>query len=278
MNSRAMWAIARKDMRAIFANIQIWLPMAIVPLVLGFALPVGTMWSLLHFGVEGSGDSLQSVLQLLSNLPSPTLQAQLQKMASLDQQVAYLMANYLFAPLFLLIGLMASSVISADSFAGEKERGTLESLLFSPTDLLSLFLGKVLAAFLPALGLSLGTFLLYGITVNAMGWKLFGGLFFPHLNWLPLMLLVIPMISLLTVLVNVFISAKVSTFQAAYQMGGLLVLPVIGLLLGQVTGFLLLDTGVLTALGGALLLINGVLLWQVLRGLHRSRLFESQIR
>lgn len=278
MNKRATWAIARKDMRAIFANIQIWLPMAVVPLILGFVMPVVLMWALLHYGVEGSGDNLDPILQLLDHLPSSALRTKLEAMPSLDHQAAYLMANYFFAPFFLLIGLLTSSVISADSFAGEKERGTLESLLFSPADLLSLFVGKVLAAFLPAVGLSVGTFLLYGVSVNAIGWKLFGGLFFPHLNWLPLMLLVIPMISLLAVLVNVFISAKVSTFQAAYQMGGLLVLPVIALLLGQVSGLLLLDTALLAALGGALLLLNGLLLSLIWRRLNRSLLFESQIR
>lgn len=278
MNRRAIWAIARKDMRAIFANIQIWLPMMILPLILGFAMPIGLMWGLLRFGVEGGSDSVQSLLALLEKLPPSPLTDTLAAMSSVDQQVAYLLANFFMAPFFLLIGLMASSVVSADSFAGEKERGTLESLLFSPTDLVSLFLGKVLAAFLPAICLSIGTFLLYGVTVNALGWQLFGGLFFPRLNWLPLMLLVIPMISLLAVLVNVFISAKVSTFQAAYQMGGLLALPVIGLLLGQVSGLLLLDTAVLILVGCGLLLLNAVLLWQVVRGLNRTRLFESQIR
>ena len=46
----------------------------------------------------------------------------------------------------------------------------------------------------------------------------------------PLMLLVIPMVSLLAVFLTVFISARVATFQAAYQMGGLLVLPALLLL------------------------------------------------
>lgn len=277
MNRQAVWAIARKDLRSISANLQVWLPMLLVPLLLGLVLPVAVMWAIMRFGV-GSSDQIKPVMQMLDNLPASALRSSLEAMPTMEHRLVYLAANFLFAPLFLLIGLMASSVVSADSFAGEKERGTLESLLFTPADLLSLLVGKALAALLPAVALSLGTFLLFGTAVNLMGWPLFGSIFFPRLNWLPLMLLVIPMISLLSILLNLFISARVATFQAAYQMGGLIVLPVVAMLFGQVSGLLLLDTPLLTLLGGALTVVNAVFLRLVLLGLTRSRLFESQIR
>lgn len=154
----------------------------------------------------------------------------------------------------------------------------MESLLFTPVDMRSLFTGKVLAALLPAIALSLVTFLLNATVVNLVAWPLFGRIFFPNINWLPLMLLVIPMISLIAVLLNVFISARVSSFQAAYQMGGMVVLPVVLLIFGQVSGALLLDTVVLLIIGLVLGVLNAVLLRLVLRRLDRPTLFESQIR
>ena len=45
---------------------------------------------------------------------------------------------------------MISSVVAASSFVGEKERKTLESLLYTPIDIASLFWGKLLSAFIPA--------------------------------------------------------------------------------------------------------------------------------
>jgi ABC-2 type transport system permease protein len=270
MNKQAMWAIAKKDMSTIGANFQVWLPMLILPVIFGLVLPLILTLAMTYGDMSGS--DAQQILQWVGRFPMPA------GLTSVNAQAVYLAANYMLAPFFLIIPLMTSSVITADSFAGEKERGTLETLLFAPVDLMSLFTGKVLAAFLPSIGLSLATFVMSAIAVNAAGWKLFGAIFFPTLNWLPLMLLVIPLISLLTILLNVFISARVASFQAAYQMGGVLVIPVILLVLGQVSGFLMLGTAVLLILGAVLALADVLLLQLLLKKLNRATLFESQIR
>lgn len=277
MNRRVVWAIARKDISAVRDNIQVWLPMIIVPLVIGVVLPGILVGALTYGGVQASGN-LENLLSWLEELPPSPLSEALEALPLLEQQLAYLAANYLLAPLFLLIPLMTASVISADSFAGEKERGTLESLLFSPVDLPSLFLGKVTAALLPATGISLLTLALAALTVNAVAWPLFGAPFFPGRNWLPLMLLVMPAVSLLAVLINVFISARVRTFQAAFQLGGLIVLPVIGVTVAQAGGVLLLNQRTATLLGVAVLLMDVLLLRRFRAFLDRPRLFEGQVR
>lgn len=277
MNSRIVWAIARKDLRAITSNTQVWAPMLIVPLLLGLVIPTGLVLVLSLFGIEGSGD-MADMLKWLEWLPPSALTNTLAAMPDLSQRVAYLAANYMLAPFFLMIPLMAASSVAADSFAGEKERGTLESLLFAPIDMGSFFAGKVAAAFVPAVGLSVATFLVCTVTVNLAGWKLFGGLFFPSLNWVPLMLLVVPAVSLAAIFVNVFISARSATFQAAYQTGGMLVLPAVLLLVGQASGLLLLDTSVLVIAGLGLFGLDLILLRLILRRMNRNQLFESQIR
>ena len=275
MNKQAIWAIAKKDLRAITANMQVWLPMLILPLILGLVLPTVIVGVIAGLGVGSAGD-MQDLVAMLDK--APFLAAMAAKYPTLDQKTAYLVANYMLAPFFLMIPLMTSSVVAADSFAGEKERGTLETLLFAPVDLLSLFAGKILAAFIPAVGLSLVTFVLAGLSVNIAGWSLFHGVFFPSLSWVPLMLLVIPMISLLSILLNIFISARVATFQAAYQMGGVLVLPALLLLAGQASGMVALSGLVTTVIGVVLAVINGVLLKVLLGKLNRTALFESQVR
>ena len=45
---------------------------------------------------------------------------------------------------FLIVPIMASSVMAASSFVGEKEKHTLETLLYSPLSLRQLFQSKVL--------------------------------------------------------------------------------------------------------------------------------------
>lgn len=275
-HNRAVLAIVRKDVAAIGANLQVLLPMLVVPLILGIVVPGGLVWAILRFGA-GSGE-LREILQLLERIPAGSLRDALAQYPSAAAQAAFFAANYLLAPFFLLIPLMAASTISADSFAGEKERGTLESLLFSPIGVGRLFIAKALASFLPATGLAWGTFLLTAITVNAVAWPWLGRVFFPTPNWLPLLLLVIPLLSLATILLNVFVSARVSTFQAAYQLGGVVVLPVLALIVGNVSGLLLFSTRVITGIGLILIVVDIVLLLMLRRFLDRAQLFESQVR
>lgn len=276
MRQSAALAVARKDIRAIAANIQVWLPMLLVPLVLGVLIPAGAVWGILRFGAGSS--ELQEILSLLEQVPAGALQDALGQIDSLAGRAVHFIANYLLAPLFLLIPVMASSTISADSFAGEKERGTLESLLFSPISLDTLFFGKVLASFLPSMALTLATFLITAVSVNLVAWPWMGRIFFPTLNWLPLLLLVIPLLSLATIFLTVFISARVRTFQAAYQLGGVVALPIIGLVVGQLTGLLFLSTGLILLFGIGLLVLDFALLLLLRRNLDRAQLFESQVR
>lgn len=280
MNKTAAWVIAVKDMRAITSNIQVWLPMAILPAILGVLLPAGLVWALSRFSVDavrGMGN-LGQFTEAMDKLPAGAIKDALGALPTVNHQVAYLAVNYLMAPLFLLVPVMAASVVAANSLVGEKERGTLESLLFAPVDLTSLFVGKVLSALVPAVLLSLVTFLLYGLAVNLLGWPLFGRLFFPTLNWAPLMLVVMPMASLACILANVFISARVADFQAAYQLSGMVVLPVLLLLFGQFSGAMMLDAWVLLALGLLLAALNAALLRGLVRRFSRNGLFESQVR
>ena len=274
MNIRVVRAIALKDLRAISANLQVLLPMVIVPAVIGVLVPAGLLLTALYLE---PGAQLKDLESIIGSLPAGALAEQLALLPGVREQVGYFMANYLLAPFYLLIPLMAASTVTADSFAGEKERGTLESLLFSPATLTELFLGKAAAALAAALALTFGTFLLTFAALNVIGWRAYGGLFFPTANWLPLLLFVIPVLSVAVIFLNVFISAWVRTFQAAYQFGGIMVVPVLGLFLGQLSGLLLLSPGLIIVIGAALLAVDVLLLFTFLRFLDRPRLFEGQV-
>lgn len=253
--SKAIWAITRKDMKAVTSNIQVWLPMLVVPLILGVILPVAAVWGIRMFGLERAGN-IGFLLQTLNDLPEGALRDRMTSLHTVDQKVIWFGANYMFASLFLLIPVMASSVIAANSFVGEKERKTMESLLYTPISTTSIFIGKLLSALIPSLLISFVTALLYGIFINLSAYPLFGELIFPTWNWVLLLLWVIPPLSLAIIFLNVFISAKVDTFQAAYQIGGAAVLPFLALITSQVTGVLILSPLVLFVLGAVLILLD----------------------
>ena len=100
---------------------------------------------------------------------------------------------------------------------------------------------------------------------------------FPNLNWIILVVWVVPACSLMVILLNVLISAKVRGFQEAYQLGGLIVLPLIALVAGQASGMLLIGPWMLVMIGAVLLLISVVLLRLVTSWNSRQQLAESQI-
>ena len=69
-------------------------------------------------------------------------------------------------PFFLLIPVMASSVIAFDSFPGEKERITIEALLATPLTDEELLFGKMLASFVPAMAVTILFIIAYTVVVD----------------------------------------------------------------------------------------------------------------
>jgi ABC-2 type transport system permease protein len=276
MNWRAIRAIIRKDLRVALKSKAVVLPMVIVPLILVGLLPlVVTLVPRAIAGFDGPlpANEIQELNELLEQMP-PGLRGEL---AHYDpsQALTVLLLLYLFAPLYLIIPMMVSSVLAADSFAGEKERKTLEVLLYSPTSDAELMIAKLLAAWLPGVMVGIGSFVCYGLVVNLAGWGVMGGFFFPNPMWLLLAFWVGPAVAGLGLGVTVLASARVNTFQEAYQLGSLVVLPVVMLLIGQVTGLFYLHVIFVALLGLAVWLLDGLLLWFSAQSLRRSELLTK---
>jgi ABC-type Na+ efflux pump permease subunit len=185
------------------------------------------------------------------------------------------MAAFMLAPLFLIMPLMFASVVGADSFVGERERKTLEALLYSPATDMELFLGKVLAAVIPAIGLSWLTYLVYIIVVNVASYGLFNRIWFPLPTWWPLMFWLTPAFALLGISATVLISSRVKTFMEAYQLSGSLVVLVLALVVGQATGVLYLGSGMVMLVGTLVWIIDAILIRMSIRRFKRSMLIAK---
>jgi len=270
MNTRAVRAIIRKDLKVTWQNKGVMIPLVVVPAVMFILLPaVAGLTPLLG---DGPGSPLADLQQLLETMP-PAMQNALSGYTPL-QQVVVLALVYFLAPMYLIVPLMVASVIAADSFAGEKERKTLEALLYTPTTDRELLLGKLLAAWLPAVAVGLIGFLLYAVVANIAAWPTMGEIFFPNLMWVVLALWVAPAVAGLGLVVTVLISARAEGFQDAYQMGAIVVLPLLLLVIGQATGVILFSTGMVLLLGLVLWLLDGLLLWWGGSWFRRAELFS----
>jgi ABC-2 type transport system permease protein len=276
MNWRAIRAIMRKDLRVALKSRAVVLPMIIVPLILIGLLPAAVTLIpqiLQNAEIQLPTNDFDDLLAVLGQMPT-ALQAELADYTP-EQAVVVLALTYLFAPLYLILPLMVSSVLAADSFAGEKERKTLEALLYSPTTERELLLGKVLASWLAGVGIAFGGFIFYAVIVNATAWPIVGRLFFPNAMWLLLVFWVAPAVAGLSLGATVLVSARVNTFQEAYQLGGLVVLPVIALMIGQISGLFYFHVGFVALLGLVLWLVNGLLFLLSSRTFRRSQLLAK---
>src|SRR5690606_18550844 len=180
------------------------------------------------------------------------------------QQVVVLGLVYLLAPLFLIVPLMVASVLAADSFAGEKERGTLEALVYSPISDRDLMLAKMLSAWLPAVVVGCICFVVYCVTANVAAWPTMGRVFMPTTMWLVLLVWVMPAAAAVGLGTSVIVSSRVRTFQEAYQLGGVVVLPIVALMY--------FGAWLVVLLGLVLWLAAAALLWLGARSLRRTEL------
>ena len=274
MNWKSIFTIARKDIKEASQNKAVWLPIVIVPAIFVLIMPAA-----LILGFSTAATAIENPMSdpdfamFLDRMPA--FMTELIRGLDERQSAIMLLLGYLFAPFFLIMPLMFSTVIAAESFAGERERKTIEALLYTPATDAELFTGKVLAGFIPAVLITLVSFAAYTIVLNAMAYPRMGRLWFPLPSWYPLVLWISPAISLLGIAFTVLISVKTQTFMGAYQTSGSLVLVVLALLAGQATGVIYLSVLVGLLIGMVLLVIDAVLMYFAVRIFNRDKLLVT---
>jgi len=269
-NWRAIRAMIRKDLQQVRQNRMIWLPMILVPALLNVILPL--VMVLLPSLATSSSQSVNSsdLEELLKILPAE-VQRLLAGFTARELWV-YVSANYMFAPMFLIVPMMVSSILAADSVVGERERKTLEGLLYTPMTDSEIFVAKVLYSFMPACLVSVASFLAYALVVNLAGYRVMGRLFFPTAGWWPLVFWLGPAVSAIGLWASVLISSKAKTFMQAQQTSGLLVLPIVFLMIGQIAGLFFLSAWLTIIVGLFAWVIGLWLVWVGARTFARGEL------
>lgn len=168
-----------------------------------------------------------------------------------------------FLMLLVLTPVAGSMAVAAYSVIGEKQARTLEPLLATPLTTFELLAAKVMGALLPALALTIASFLLYvgGIMVLAS----------PGVFWFlltPRSLLVVfalgPLAALAALQLAVCVSSRVNDARSAQQIGALIILPIAAVLVAQLTGSLLLTGPVIAMIALALVGLNiGLMLFGI---------------
>ena len=260
-----------KDWLELRRNWQVLFPLLVIPLVFSILLPLMVIGSTVSVPANASSYGLQT---LLKTLPIH-VKDEIADMTA-RQAIIYIVSVYLFAPIFLVIPIMASTIIASDSFAGEKERRTVEALLATPLSDGEMLLGKMLVSLAPAVTVTVAAFLVYSAVIDHFTLQLFGGgLLFPNDTWLMLIFMLAPALAFADIALTVLISARAKGVREAQQISALLLLPLIGIVVGQVSGAMLLDPWLVILMATALMAIDVVLFLASIKTFGRAHMLAQ---
>jgi ABC-2 type transport system permease protein len=274
MKFKNILAIARKDWIEVRQNKYAWAPMLILPVMFNVVLPLVIILLLTSLKMDPQefvGDA--DLVTFFKSMPLSI--SQYLNTADPIQFAITAMLGYMLAPMFLMLPLMFSTTIAAESFAGERERKTIEALLYTPATDGELFLGKVLASAVPSILITWIGFGVYTLVLNLAPFSVFHRIWFPLPTWWPLIFWVSPALVLFGISFTVLISEKIPTFLGAYQTSSATVILVLVLFVGQMTGLLYLSVGFGILLGFFLWLVAAILCFLAVRTFNREKLLTN---
>lgn len=143
-----------------------------------------------------------------------------------------------FLVFFLLMPAYIPLSIATFSIIGEKQARTLEPVLAAPIRTVELLAGKAVAALVPGVLAGWVTYAAFVVLASLVyGRALFGVV--TDGSWLAGVFVLGPAVGLSSVVAGVIVSARVNDPRVAQQIGGVIIIPIIGLVLIQATGTLL---------------------------------------
>jgi len=246
MNFQNSKRILLKDWKTTVRSKEILLTMTLLPILFTIGVPILMMIGIV-IDPEGFIEEFPGadILITLLNIPS-----------SYNQYLvaAEVMIKLMILPFFLFIPAMLPAIIAADSFAGEKERKTMESIALLPISKTELILGKVLVSLIPSVLISFACFAGMGVIVNLMLLEHLEGniLIFSDPAFLLTVFLMSPLLAMVDIIVTTMISSRSKDLKSAQSISGALIGPVIAIMFVQ-----MFNPSFLTPL--MILILSGVL-------------------
>ncbi len=233
-------AIAGKDLRAACTRKGIRYGLGIFPLLSAFSLPF-----VVRLVIHQRPDVAPAVVEDL-------------------------LRSFLF--FFMIAVSSLPTAIASYALIGEKVERSLELLLATPISVGSVLLGKMIAAVLPTLIAVWVASSVFMLLANREAASLLHQSYFPRAETWILLLALMPAAALLTVNIDILISARVADVRSAQQIAGLVVLPVSGIYVAAQLGSVQLDSAVLWIMTAAVLALDAITLWAATRVFDREEI------
>lgn len=259
--------VVRKEIKEILSNRG--LVYSFLSMILFFVLFPVAVAALIQAG-PANGDSESqpdgAIQQLMRLIP------ELEDTSDLVRSTVLLVRH--FSLIFLVLPVIGALGSSTSSIVGEKQSRSIEPVLVTPVTSGELLLGKSLGTVLMAvLGTYLG-FVLYVVLI----WAVAGPEVVRYgfdLTTLLMVGLLTPLIAVLGLGSGVIISSRVKDSRTAQQVGGLIVLPIVFLIAGQIAGLFLLGPGFVVVIALVLVVLDVIVMRLGMRVFDRERIISD---
>jgi len=251
--------IVRKEWAEVFKNKMVIFTVAFLPLIMT-AIPLIILFSTREIGM--GSDLGTDVGQMVSSGLC------LQDLNNSECFQVYLVSQFMM--LFMLIPLAIPITIAAYSIVGEKNARSLEPLLATPITTFELLVGKSLAAVIPAIIATYGSFIVFISGVSLLIKSKAVLMAFMDFRWLVAIFIVGPLMAVLAVNLSLMVSSRVNDPRAAEQISMILIVPVLGLFFGQMAGLFILNKQVITIIAIILVAIDILVVYLAIRIFDRE--------
>lgn len=175
-----------------------------------------------------------------------------------------------FMLLFMMTPLIIPVNIAAYSIVGEKTTRSLEPLLATPITTAELLAGKNLAAVIPAVLATWAGFILFiaGAWLIVDEPQTVRAILDPM--WWIAVLVVGPLLAVLSVNFSLMVSSRVNDPRVAEQLSAVVIVPLLAIFFGQISGLLILNRTLVLILAVVLAVIDAVVVWLAVRIFQRE--------
>lgn len=235
--------IIRKEWAEVFKNRLVMFTVAFLPLILT-ALPLGILYA-----SRSAGEA-----NLTADMPSQFTELCPPDISGGECFQVFMVNQFMI--LFMMLPLAIPVTIAAYSIVGEKTTRSLEPLLATPITTAELLTGKSLAAAIPAILATWAGFVIFAIGARLLisNPRAYAAILDPM--WLLAVLLVGPLLAIMAVNASIMVSSRVNDPRVAEQLSMVVIVPILGLFFGQISGLFFINRQLILIMAAILIVLD----------------------
>jgi len=249
--------IIRKEWAEVFKNRLVLSTVVFLPLLFT-AIPL-----IMLFATRGTGEDA-----LTNDMPAQFSQFCPEGLSGGECFQVYMVNQFML--MFMMTPLIIPVNIAAYSIVGEKTTHSLEPLLATPITTAELLTGKNLAAAIPAVVATWIGFILYiiGAWIIVQSPRVLTALLDPM--WWIAVVVVGPLLAILSVNFSIMVSSRVNDPRVAEQLSAVVILPLLALFFGQISGLFYINRQLILLFAAVMLVLDVLMVYFAVRLFQRE--------